>query len=203
MTHFCRSFLQIYLTDSSSGKHSTAASQRQIDDLDPLIAVDDAFAPDRVEIGEWLFRNGLLGRFSRGLQSLNAIARSDEHVPELREVRFVAERAVPRNNLGVTAGERENFFDGGNSAGDCAARAGVDIGICPVEKQIAHLNYVGLFKMNVDVPIRMCGGGKVLEREGFAIGLQLVTGAEGLLRQGLYRRRVDMHVDECTVWSSI
>jgi hypothetical protein len=31
-------------------------SERQIDDLDPLVGVDDAFAPDGVEIGERLFR---------------------------------------------------------------------------------------------------------------------------------------------------
>src|SRR3979411_2602958 len=77
------------------------SSEGQINDLDPLVAVDDAFAPDWVEIGEWLFRHGFLGKLSRGLQFLNAIARSDQHVPEFREVRFVAERAVPRNNLGV------------------------------------------------------------------------------------------------------
>ncbi len=60
-------------------------SERQIDDLDELVTVDDAFAPDGVEIGERLFRDGLPGGFSRGLQFLNAIARSDEHVPEFRE----------------------------------------------------------------------------------------------------------------------
>src|SRR6201984_3119350 len=163
--------LQIHLTDSSSGKYSAEGSEGQIDDLDPLVAVDDAFTPDGFEIGEWLFRDGFLGGFSRGLQFLNAIARSDEHVPEFLEVRFVAERAMPRNNLGVIAGERENFVDGSNSTSDCAPRTGVDVGIYPVEKQVAHLNHVGFFKMNVDVPVRMCGGGKVLEREGFDIGL--------------------------------
>src|SRR5882762_8673771 len=131
------------------------------------MAVVEGMAPDGDEIGVWVLRDGLMGGFSRGLQFLNAIARSDQHVPEFREVRFVAERAVPRNNLGVITGERENFVDGGNSASDCAARTGVDVGIYPVEKQVAHLNHVGLFKMNVDVPVRMCGGGKVLEREGF------------------------------------
>src|SRR6202521_4324535 len=140
-------------------------SERQIDDLDPLVRVDDAFAPDRVEIGERLFRNGFLGGFSRGLQCLNAIARSDEHVPEFREVRFVAERAVPRNNLGGIAGERENFVGGGNHAGDCAARIGVDVGIYAVEKRVTHRNNVGLVKMNVEVRVRMCGS-KMLEREG-------------------------------------
>jgi hypothetical protein len=30
-------------------------SKRQINDLDPLVAVDDAFAPYRVEIGEGPF----------------------------------------------------------------------------------------------------------------------------------------------------
>jgi hypothetical protein len=68
------------LTDCSSGKYSAADSERQIDDLDELVAVDDAFAPDGVEIGERLFRDGFLRGFSRGLQFLNAIARSDEHV---------------------------------------------------------------------------------------------------------------------------
>src|ERR1700747_1925783 len=195
--------LQIHLTDSSPGKYSAEGSEGQIDDLDPLVAVDDAFAPDGVEIGEWLLRDGFLGRFSRRLQFLNAIARSDQHFPEFREVSFAAERAVPGNNLGVIAGERENFVDGGNSASDCAARTGVDVGIYPVEKQVAQLNHVCLFKINVDVPVRMCGGGKVLKREGFAIGLQLVTGAEGLLWQGLYRRRGDMDGRECAVLSSI
>jgi hypothetical protein len=35
-------------------------SERQIDDLDPPVAVDDAFAPVGVEIGEWLFRASFL-----------------------------------------------------------------------------------------------------------------------------------------------
>jgi hypothetical protein len=95
-----------------------------MDDFDELVAVDDASTPDAVEIGEWLFRNGFLGGFSRGLQFLNAIAGGDEHVPEFREVRFVAERAVSRDNLGVIVGERENFVAGGNIAGDCATVPG-------------------------------------------------------------------------------
>ncbi len=146
------------LTDCSSGKYSAGDSERQIEDLDELVAVDDAFAPDGFEIGERLFRDGFLGGFSRGLQFLNAIAGGDEHVPGFREVRFVAERAVPRNNLGVIAGERENCVGGGNHAIDFAARAGVDIGIHAVEKRVAHLNHVGLLKMNVDVRVRMRGG---------------------------------------------
>src|SRR5882724_1621698 len=67
--------LRIDLTDSSSGKYSVGDSERQIDDLDPLVGVDDAFAPDGVEIGEWLFRDGFLGELSRGLQFLDGIAR--------------------------------------------------------------------------------------------------------------------------------
>src|SRR5258705_173523 len=98
----------------SRGKYSAGDSERQIDDLDELVAVDDAFAPDGFEIGERLFRDGFLGRVSRGLQFLNAIAGGDEHVPGFREVHFVAERAVPRNNLGVIAGEREDFVGGGD-----------------------------------------------------------------------------------------
>src|SRR6266436_4324268 len=74
------------------------------------------------------------GGFSRGLQFLNAIARSDEHVTGFREVRFVSERAVPRNNPGVIVGKRENFVGGGDHAGDFAARTGVDVGIHAVEK---------------------------------------------------------------------
>jgi hypothetical protein len=34
--------------DSSSGKYSVGDSERQIDDLDSLVGVDDAFAPERV-----------------------------------------------------------------------------------------------------------------------------------------------------------
>src|SRR6266404_8518687 len=91
-------------------------------------------APDGVEVGERLFRDGFLGGFSRGLQFLHAIAGGDEHVAEFREVRFVAERAVPRNNLSVIAGERENFVGGRDHAGDCTARAGVDEGYMPLKK---------------------------------------------------------------------
>jgi hypothetical protein len=35
-------------------------SERQIDELDDLVTVDDAFAPDRAEIGERLSRDGSL-----------------------------------------------------------------------------------------------------------------------------------------------
>src|SRR5580704_16072137 len=103
----------------------TGYLERQIDDFDPLLAVDDSVAPYWVEIGEWLFRDGLLGGLSRGLQSLNAIERSNQHVAKFREVRFIAEWAVPRNNLGVVAGQRQNFVGCGDHAGHCSARAGV------------------------------------------------------------------------------
>src|SRR5260370_9507193 len=46
-------------------------------------------------------------------------------------------------------------------------------------------------------------GRKVLEREGFAIGLQLVTVGEGMLGQGLRGRGVEMQVVQRAVWSSI
>src|SRR6202044_4260457 len=95
----CCSFWFVTLWSGCSESFAEG-SERQIDDLDPLLAVDDAIAPYGIEIGEGLFRDGLLGGFSRGLQSLNAIARSDQHVPKFREVCFIAERAVPRNNPG-------------------------------------------------------------------------------------------------------
>ena len=100
--------------ECSSGKYSAGGSEDQIGDLDELVAVDDPVAPDGVEIGERLFRNCFLGGFSRELQFLNAIAGSDEHVPEFRKVRFVAEPAVSRDNLSVIVGEREDFVTGGN-----------------------------------------------------------------------------------------
>jgi hypothetical protein len=62
--------------------------------------------------------------FSRQLQFLNAVARSDEHVPGFHKVRFAAERAVPRNDLGVIVRERKNFVGGGKHAGDRAAVPG-------------------------------------------------------------------------------
>ena len=94
----------------------------------PLIGVDDALAPDGVEIGERLFRDGFQGGFSCRLQFLNAIARSGEHVPGFHKVRFVAERAVPGNDLGVIVRKRKTFVGGGNHAGYCAACTGVDVG---------------------------------------------------------------------------
>src|SRR6266849_3102799 len=166
-------------------------SEREIDDLDELVGVEDAFAPDGVEIGERLFRDGFLDGFSGGLQFLYAIAGGDDHVPEFRELCFVGERAVPRNDLSVVAGERENFAGGRNRAADIAAGAGVDVGIHAIEKRIAHMDDVGLLKMNVDVRVRMRGS-KVLERERLAIGFQLVAGGESLLWQGLCRRGVEM-----------
>ena len=56
--------------------------------------------------------------------------------------------------------------------------------------------------MNVDVRIRMRES-KVLEHEGFPIGLQLVTVGKGQLRQGLRGRGVEMQVVERAVWPSI
>jgi len=47
------------LSSTSTAVHAIAGdSERQIEDVDPLVAVDDAFAPDGVEIGERLFRGG-------------------------------------------------------------------------------------------------------------------------------------------------
>src|ERR1700733_1427444 len=56
--------------------------------------------------------------------------------------------------------------------------------------------------MNVDIRIRVRVG-NVLEREGFAIGSQLVTGGEGLLWQGLRGRGVEMQASERAVCSPI
>lgn len=109
---------------------------------------------------------------------------------------------MPRNKLRVVVGQRENFVAGGNIAGDSSARTGVDVGIHAVEKQVPHRNQVGVLKMNVDIRIRVRGG-NVLEREGFAIGSQLVTGGEGLLWQGLCRRGVEMQASERAVCSPI
>ena len=194
--------MRIDLTDSSSGKYSAADSERQIDDLDPLVAVDDSFTPGGVEIGKRLSRHGFQGGSSCGLQFLNAIARSNQHVSEFRQVRFVAERAVPRNNRGVIVGERENFVGSGDHPVDTAVRTGVDVRIHAVEKQVSHRNHVGVLKMNVDIRIRMRGS-NVSERKRLAIGLQLVSGGEGLLRQGLCGRGVEMQAGERTVCSSI
>jgi len=52
------------LTDRPAGNPHPEDSQRQINDLHVLVAVDDAFTPDGVEIGERLFRDSLLGGFS-------------------------------------------------------------------------------------------------------------------------------------------
>jgi hypothetical protein len=54
-----------------SGKYSAADSERQIDDLDELVVVEDAFAAD-------------------GARSANGFPAT-----EFREVRFIAERGVP------------------------------------------------------------------------------------------------------------
>src|SRR5580704_15390132 len=43
----------------------------------------------------------------------------------------------------------------------------------------------------------------MLQREAFAIGLQLVTGGEGLLRQSFRGRRVEMQASERAVCSSV
>ena len=158
----------------------------QIDDLDEEIAAEHALSPSSVEIGERLGSGGLLNGFSRGLQFLNAIPRGNEHVAVLCEVGFIAERTVAGDDFGVIAGERENFVGSCDHAVEFAAGARVDEGIKAVEKSVAHVDDVGFFEMNVDVGIRM-GGGKVLERERFAIGLQLVAGGEGLLRQSIGR----------------
>ena len=56
-----RSLLRLFVTLGPGRSELFAeSSERQIDDLDPLLAVDDAIAPYRVEIGERLFRDGFL-----------------------------------------------------------------------------------------------------------------------------------------------
>src|ERR1700685_2891736 len=56
--------------------------------------------------------------------------------------------------------------------------------------------------MNVDIRISMRGS-NMLERESFAIDLQLVTGGEGLLWQGLRGRGIEMQASERAVCCSI
>ena len=51
---------------------TTSDSECQITDLDELVAVEDAFAPGGVEIGERLFRDGFLGGFSRAAAKSSA-----------------------------------------------------------------------------------------------------------------------------------
>jgi len=49
-----------------------------------------------------------------GLQFLHAIARHNQHVPILGQIGFVAQRAMPRNDLGVVVGQGQNFVRGDN-----------------------------------------------------------------------------------------
>jgi len=98
---------------------------------------------------------------------------------------------VPRNNLGVIVGERKNFVAGGNIAGDCAARAGVDVGIHAVEKNKSPIEITLAFENERRYP-NPYAREQGVESEDFAIGSQLVTVSEGLLRQGLRGRGVEM-----------
>jgi hypothetical protein len=64
---------------------------------------------------------------------LHTIARHNQHVPKLGHIGFVAQRAMPRNDL-VVVGQGQNFVGGDNHPVDFSAGAGVDDGAKAVKK---------------------------------------------------------------------
>lgn len=172
--------------------------ESEIDDLDEDVAVEEAFAPIGLEIGEGLCGDGFLGGFAGGLQLLDAVAGGDEHLAEFGEVRFIAERTVAADDLSVIIGERQNLVGSGDHAADFAAGAPVDVRIDAIEKSVTHLDDVGFLKMNEDVRVRVRGG-KVFEHEGFAVGFELASGGESLLGQSLGRGRREMQAPDLQV----
>lgn len=65
------------------------------------IAVEKALAPSGVQVRKRFGRRYSVGRFAGVLQLLHTIARHNQHVPILDQIGFVAQRAMPRNDLGV------------------------------------------------------------------------------------------------------
>ena len=83
--------------------------------------------------------NGLLAAISPAdlpavLSFLHAITRHNQHVPKPGQIGFVAQRAMPRNDLSVVVGQGENFIGGENHPVDFPAGAGVDDRVEAVKK---------------------------------------------------------------------
>jgi hypothetical protein len=89
-------------------------SKRRINHLRKNIAVEEALAPSGVQIRKRFARRYFAGRFAGGLQFLNTIARRNQHVAKLGQIGFVAQRAMPRNDLSVVVDQGENFVGGDN-----------------------------------------------------------------------------------------
>jgi len=97
------------LTDCSQ-ENAQPRLRAQIDDLHELVALMMPLPQRGLEIANG-FSATLPGGFPR-TSILNAIARSDEHVPGFRESAFCCERPCPRQS-GVIVSERENFVGSG------------------------------------------------------------------------------------------
>jgi hypothetical protein len=133
---------------------------------------------------------------------LHAIAGHNQHVAVLGQIRFVAQRAMPRNDLGVVVGQGKNFIGGENHAVDFPAGAGVDERVKAVKKRFAHVNHVGLLEVSVDVRVGMRRL-EILQHHDFTVGLQFLAGAECLLRQSIRRGCRKVQTEKRTVvWLS-
>src|SRR6185369_12474648 len=106
--------------------------------------------------------------------------------------------AMSRNDPGVVVGQRQNFVGGGNHPVDFSAGTGVDDRVRAVEKSVAHVNDVGLVKMNVDIGVGMRRL-QILQHQDFTVGVQYFAIAECLLRQGIRRRRGNVQTQSRTV----
>src|SRR5215472_16908193 len=76
---------------------STVSFQLQsgVEDLHEDVAVEEALAPDVLEVGKRLGGHGILSGFASRLQLPDAVACGDEHVAEFDKFGFAAHRTVP------------------------------------------------------------------------------------------------------------
>src|SRR5579864_1349697 len=171
------------------------ALERCVQDLHEHVAVEEAFAPSVLQVGKRLGGYGFLRGFSGGLQLPDALARGDEHVAELGEVGLVPQRPVAGDDFHRVVRERQNFVRCSDHSIHAAAGDGINVGIEAVEECVAHVDDVGFLKVDEDVRVGVSGR-KVLQRKRFAVGLQLVCGGEGLLRQSFGGRGGEVQAED-------
>ena len=108
--------------------------------MDPLVGVDDAFAPDGVEIGEWLFRDSSQGGFFRGLQFLKRDRAKRWTLRSTHEQCFDKRRSSGNSNvLPAVALNFENLV---------AKVFPIAISSAAMVKEKGRLSWIGIFELD-------------------------------------------------------
>jgi len=166
--------------------------------LDTLVDIaDEGFgflAPLFVVGGGGFGGDGLLQGLALFFEFSDVIASADEHVTELGELGFVADRAVARDDDRAVGDGGEIFLGSGDHAVDVASAGVVDEGIEAVEPGVAGVEDVGFGEVDGEVGIGV-GGLVVGELEGIFVVGEGTVAVEENGRQGADGCRWDSGVE--------